>query len=193
MDRLFSIFIIIVVCLLAWPNQLVGDSDQAAAAKRQRMEKIHTWLQYQDARIGTAAVLAHRILQDSEKNHLDPVLILAIIQVESGFDHEAVSPRGALGLMQVRPQVVSELAQEGKMPARVANHLQDPLVNVQVGISYLAYLHQMFGDIEVALTAYNWGPTTIRQKLAAKEAMPMQYAMKVLRAHRSLAQELARV
>jgi len=182
-----------VLLVLASPHHLVGDSDQAAAARRQRMEKIHTWLLYQDARIGTAAVLAHRILQDSEKNHLDPVLILAIIQVESGFDHQAVSPRGALGLMQVRPQVVSELAQEGKMPARVANHLQDPVVNVQVGISYLAYLHQMFGDIEVALTAYNWGPTTIRQKLVTKEVMPMQYAMKVLRVHRSLTQELARV
>ncbi len=49
----------------------------------------------------------------------------------------------------------------------------------------------MFGDLQVALTAYNWGPTRIRQKLAAKESMPTEYAAKVLSVHRSLEYQLA--
>jgi soluble lytic murein transglycosylase-like protein len=191
-NRLRFILTSILFFLLAWPSHLVGESDQATAAKRQRMEKISSWLMSQDASLGTAA-LAHRILQDSEKNNLDPVLILAVIQVESRFDQQAVSARGALGLMQVRPVVLHELAQEGKVAAGAGKDLKDPLFNVQVGISYLAHLHEMFGDIEVALIAYNWGPTRIRQKLAAQEAIPMQYAMRVLSVHRSLGKELARV
>ncbi len=91
--------------------------------------------------MGMVAVLAHRILQESEKNSLDPVLILALIQVESQFDHNAVSPDGAQGLMQIKPVVITELVEEGKIPARAQRNLKDPLVNVQVGVSYLAHLN----------------------------------------------------
>lgn len=181
-----------VLVLLASPGKLIGESYQASAAKQHRMEKIHSWLLAQDGNMGMAAVLAHRILQESEKNSLDPVLILALIQVESQFDHNAVSPRGAQGLMQIKPVVITELVEKGKIPARVKRNLQDPLVNVQIGVSYLAHLYEMFGDLQVALTAYNWGPARTRQELAAKESMSAQYAAKVLSVHRSLEYQLAR-
>ncbi|MGH7853736.1 MAG: lytic transglycosylase domain-containing protein [Candidatus Binatia bacterium] len=181
-----------VLVLLASPGNLIGESYQASAAKQHRMEKIHSWLLSQDASMGMAAVLAHRILRESEKNLLDPVLILAVIQVESQFNHAAVSPRGAQGLMQIKPVVVTELVEEGKIPARAQRNLKDPLINVQVGVSYLAHLNEMFGDMQVALTAYNWGPTRVRNKLAAKETIPTQYAAKILSAHRLLEQQLAR-
>lgn len=154
-----------VLVLLASPCDLIGESYQASAAKQRRMEKIHSWLLAQDGSMGMA--------------------------VESQFDHNAVSPRGAQGLMQIKPVVIMELVEEGKIPARVKRNLQDPLVNVQIGVSYLAYLNEMFGDLQVALTAYNLGPTRIRQKVAAKESMPTQYAAKVLSVHRSLEYQLA--
>jgi soluble lytic murein transglycosylase-like protein len=148
------------------------------------MELIHSWLLSQDETTGLAAVLAHRILQESEKNSLDPFLILALIQVESRFDHN--------GLMQLMPVVITELVEEGIIPASPKRNLKDPLVNVQIGISYLAHLNEMFGDLQVALTAYNWGPTRIKQKLTAKEPIPREYAAKVLSVHRSLEYQLAR-
>jgi soluble lytic murein transglycosylase-like protein len=182
-----------LLVLLATPGKLIGESYQASAAKQRRMEKIHSWLLSQDgSSTGMAAVLAHRILQESEKNSLDPVLILALIQVESGFDHNAVSPRGAQGLMQVMPVVITELVEEGIIPASAKKNLKDPLVNVQIGVSYLAHLNEMFGDLQVALTAYNWGPTRIKQKLAAKESIPGEYAANIIRVHRSLMYQLAR-
>jgi len=86
---------------------------------------------------GLLADLARGILEASEKNALDPVLVLAVIQVESRFDHKAVSPRGAQGLMQVKPVVVAALIDEGKIhPQQRHRSLKDPLVNVQVGASY---------------------------------------------------------
>jgi len=185
------IFAAAVFVLLAAPGKLIGESYQTRAAKQHRMEKIHSLLLSQDGSTGAAAVLAHRILHESEKHSLDPVLILAVIQVESQFDHNAVSTRGAQGLMQIRPVVVTELVEEGKIPAHATKNLKDPLVNVQIGVSYLAYLNEMFGDLRVALTAYNWGPTRIRQKLAVKEALPTEYAVKVLSVHRSLEYQLA--
>ena len=182
---------VVVSLLLASPGRLIGEDDQAAAAKEYRRQRIHSWLLSHDERAGAATVLAHRILHESEKNSLDPVLILALIQVESRFDNSAVSSRGAQGLMQVKPVVVAELIAEGILPERAERDLKDPLVNVQIGISYLAYLNAMFGDLEVALVAYNWGPTRIRQKLAAKESLPTAYAEQVLKVHRSLEYQLA--
>ena len=176
--------------LFAAPAQLAGESYQIQAAKEHRITQIHSWPSARDGMVA-AGDLARSILQESEKNSLDPVLILAIIQVESQFDHNAVSSQGAQGLMQVRRVVVTELVEEGKIPASRRHNLKDPLVNVQVGVSYLAYLIEMFGDLKTALAAYNWGPTRIRQKLVANEAIPSQYASKVLRAHRSLEDQLA--
>ena len=184
-------FALALLVLLATPANLVGETYRMDAVRQHRYLKIESWLLSQVASVDIASVLARGILHESEKNSLDPVLILALIQVESRFDHQAVSPRGAQGLMQVRPIVVTELADEGKIPACLKSSLKDPLVNVQVGVSYLAHLNEMFGDLKVALTAYNWGPTRIRRKLLAKETIPLQYANKVLQVQRTMEDQLA--
>jgi soluble lytic murein transglycosylase-like protein len=184
----------LMVFLLARPNRLIGESAQAEIARQHQTAKLEAWLSSQDARMdgGLLADLARGILEASEKNALDPVLVLAVIQVESRFDHKAVSPRGAQGLMQVKPVVVAALIDEGKIhPQQRHRSLKDPLVNVQVGASYLAHLNEMFGDLKVALTAYNWGPTRIREKIRAKQSIPLGYATRVLSVQRMLEQQLA--
>jgi soluble lytic murein transglycosylase-like protein len=145
-----------------------------------------------DGALGAADIVARSILQESEKHSLDPVLVLAVIQIESRFDRNAVSTRGAQGLMQVRRVVVDELVGEGKIPAR-PHDLNDPQVNVEIGVSYLAHLVEMFGDLNIALAAYNWGPTRIREKLAANQTIPLQYVSKVLRTQRWLEIELTEI
>lgn len=137
-----------------------------------------------------AGDLAHGILVESGKHGLDPVLILALIEVESQFDHYAESPRGAQGLMQIKPVVLGELFQQGKLSDADLN-LKNPLINIRVGVSYLAYLSEIFGDLRVALTAYNFGPTRIRRKLAAGERLPTEYATKVLGVQQALLEQLA--
>jgi len=175
------------------PANLIGEEYQLQAAKARRASQLHSWLAARDGAVGgTADVVARSILQESEKHSLDPVLVLAVIQIESRFDRKAVSTRGAQGLMQVRGAVVDELVCEGKIPAR-RHDLKDPQVNVEIGVSYLAHLVEMFGDLNIALAAYNWGPTRIREKLAANQTIPSQYVSKVLRAQRSLEIELAEI
>jgi soluble lytic murein transglycosylase-like protein len=183
-----------LLSMLVIPSPLIGESELAAAAKQYRTAKIEAWLRSQDASLGAGllAELARSILEESERNALDPLLILAIIQVESRFDPKAVSPRGAQGLMQVKPVVVTALIDEGKIQPRQRHRsLKDPLVNVQIGASYLAHLNDIFGDLTVALTAYNWGPTRVRQKIKAKQNIPLEYATKVLSVQRTLEQQLA--
>lgn len=173
------------------PAQLAGEIYHLQAAREHRLSQIQYLLAARDPGKGMVEELARGILRESEKNRLDPLLILAVIQVESRFDPQAVSSRGAHGLMQVRRIVVTELVDEGKISGSRHHDLKDPSVNIKVGASYLAYMIDMFGDVEVALAAYNWGPTRIRQKVEAREPVPSKYANKVLSVHRSLEIQLA--
>ena len=89
----------------------------------------------------------------AERHGVDPLLVAAIVQAESSFDTEAVSPRGALGLMQMMPTTAEQLG--------VAD-AYDPSQNVDAGVSYLAYLLRRFdNDLVLALAGYNAGPGAV--------------------------------
>jgi len=85
----------------------------------------------------------------AQKHGLDPALVLAVVSVESGFRPEAVSPKGAQGLMQLMPRTAAELGVEDAL---------DPEQNVEAGVRHLESLVRLYdGDLTRALAAYNAG------------------------------------
>ncbi len=95
------------------------------------------------------------IRQAAERHGVDGLLIAAIIEAESSFDPCAISSRGAMGLMQVMPATAG-LAE--------VDQLTDPEKNIDVGTGYLRYLLKIYdGDLELALAAYNAGPSNVRR------------------------------
>jgi soluble lytic murein transglycosylase len=83
--------------------------------------------------------------------------------------------------MQLLPAAVAALVEERKIPPSSAyRNLKDPSHNVKLGASYLAYMMERFGDLKIALTAYNAGPTWTRKKIEARETLSFAYADKVL-------------
>lgn len=97
---------------------------------------------------GTALAVA------AERHHVDGLLLAAIVEVESDFSARAVSPQGALGLMQVIPDVAQDYG--------VTGDLLDPYVNVEVGSRYVGGLLKDYkGNLEMALAAYNAGPGVV--------------------------------
>ncbi|HEX9049562.1 MAG TPA: lytic transglycosylase domain-containing protein [Anaeromyxobacter sp.] len=103
-------------------------------------------------------LLARTIVRESVAARIDPLLVLAVIEVESSFDPEALSERGAMGLMQLRaPTLRRELERAGLEP----EDANDPVANVQAGVRYLRRLLDAFGRDDVALMAYNAGPNRI--------------------------------
>lgn len=102
--------------------------------------------------------LARTLVVEAELARIDPVLVLALIEVESAFDPDARSSRGALGLMQLRePTLRREVERAGLDWADPS----DPATNLRAGIRYLRRLLDAFGREEVALMAYNAGPNRI--------------------------------
>jgi soluble lytic murein transglycosylase-like protein len=84
---------------------------------------------------------------------VDESLIRAIIHAESAYQPEALSPRGAQGLMQLMPETQKELQVE---------NVFDPLSNIEGGTLYLSRLLQQFDqNIELAAAAYNAGPAAV--------------------------------
>ena len=138
-----------------------------------------------------AWTIAKTILEESNKYLLDPMLVLAVIKVESSFQHLAVSPVGARGLMQIRPFVANAIAPEVDIqPWHGIDSLDDPVLNIKIGVFYLSRLKLRFRDTKLALTAYNWGPTKIGYRLKNRGQIPLGYARKVLSAYHFYSQDL---
>lgn len=143
--------------------------------------------------------ITESIHEESEKYSLDPMLILAVITVESRFQHTAVSAKGARGLMQIRPLVAAALAKEIELARWDGiESLNDPVLNIRIGAFYLSRLQQRFKDLKLALAAYNWGPTEIQRRLKTGEPVPSRYVTRVLavyeryRQNRAIAETIKR-
>lgn len=107
------------------------------------------------------------ISQNARETGLDPYLVAAAINVESGFDPLQVSGAGAVGLMQVMPKTAKQVARSaGYRDAVNAETLKGAALNVFVGTRYLADRIGQYGDTGVGLAAYNAGSVAVDRWLA---------------------------
>lgn len=101
-----------------------------------------------------------KITEASNRYGLDPYLVAAIIRTESGWDPEAVSERGAQGLMQLMPDTAADIANKGYVDgySYPADDLLDPDTNIEYGCAYFSFLLSYFnGATDKAIAAYNAG------------------------------------
>jgi soluble lytic murein transglycosylase-like protein len=119
------------------------------------------------------------IISSASRNFsVDPDLVRAVIQAESNFNPQAVSPKGAMGLMQLMPATAREMAVTDPF---------DPEENIQGGVRYLSELLRLLNHkLPLALAAYNAGPTKV---LARNEIPPIEetrdYVQRVLRNYKN--------
>lgn len=118
--------------------------------------------------------LQNHIISECEKVNIDPAIVFAVIKRESGYIVEIMGDNGrSYGLMQIQLRWHS-----GRMEKLGCTNLLDPFQNVTVGIDYLSELYKYYGDIGLALTAYNGG-YKYADKYKAKD-MVSNYAQAVL-------------
>ncbi|TXT39438.1 MAG: lytic transglycosylase subunit [Comamonadaceae bacterium] len=100
----------------------------------------------------------HHLREAAQNQRIDLELLQAIIATESGFDPLAVSPKGAIGLMQLMPETATRFGVQASAKFTIEKQLLDPHTNIRAGSRYLAYLLGLYsGDVELALAAYNAG------------------------------------
>lgn len=106
----------------------------------------------------------HHLREASREHGVEYELLQALIATESGFDPAAVSPKGAVGLMQVMPATAQRYGVTGDSRTPVEKKLTDPRTNVRAGTRYLRDLIRMFpGQLELALAAYNAGEGAVQR------------------------------
>jgi soluble lytic murein transglycosylase-like protein len=111
-------------------------------------------------------------------------LVKAVIAAESAFNARAVSPKGAMGLMQLMPETAADLGV--REPFRAAD-------NVRGGTRYLRSLHDRYGDWTRTLAAYNAGPTAVdRHRGVPPYQETRQYVERVLSYYRRFHGDFAR-
>lgn len=115
--------------------------------------------------------VAKAVIAESALAGVDPLLVLAVIHVESTFDPDAVSNHGAAGLMQLKNRTMRDVLKRSGLPPADP---RDPVANVRAGVRYLGQLKDSFGRLDTALMAYNAGPTRIRSHLRAG-TVPRRY------------------
>lgn len=98
--------------------------------------------------------------------NVEPALIAAIINAESSFDKDKISPKNAIGLMQVLPSTAEYITKE-------VTDLFDAATNINVGTRYLAYLINKFNDVDTALFAYNAGEGNVARWLAEQNCQAL--------------------
>ena len=129
--------------------------------------------------------LPELIVHESKKYCYDPLLLTAVIITESSFNNWARSNRGAHGLMQIRPTTGRELAAEVRVQWQGTPSLYDPETNITLGAYYLNKLFLRFGDLGLALEAYNHGPSRLKGYLK-KGHRPKRYSRQVFKKYSSL-------
>jgi|APHig6443717497_1056834.scaffolds.fasta_scaffold118659_2 soluble lytic murein transglycosylase-like protein len=106
------------------------------------------------------------------RHKVDPELVRAMVEVESGFEIEAVSPKGAQGLMQIMPGTGKDLG------------LTEPFEagpNIEAGVRYMRAMLDRYGDAKLALAAYNAGPGRVTSKSGVPDIPETKdYVVKVL-------------
>jgi len=106
----------------------------------------------------------HHLREASKDQGIDYELLKALIATESGFNARAVSPKGAVGLMQIMPATAERYGIRGDSRTPVGKKLADPRTNIKTGTRYLRYLLDLFpGRLELALAAYNAGEGAVQR------------------------------
>ncbi len=112
----------------------------------------------------TYKLVKQHLREASATHRIDYELLQALIVAESGFDSTAVSPKGAIGLMQIMPATAERygLASDAKTP--LEKKLTDPKTNIKIGTRYLRDLINMFpGQLDLAIASYNAGEGAVQR------------------------------
>lgn len=135
-------------------------------------------------------IIASSVYNESQKYDLDYRLILAVMKVESNFKNNAVSMRGARGLMQIKPASARAISRYSGVEIKGTKCLHEPEKNIKLGVSYLSKLHSMFDNLVSALHAYNAGPARVHRPAAQQMAKTTSFTRKVMSEYRHITEIL---
>ncbi|HVN23621.1 MAG TPA: lytic transglycosylase domain-containing protein [Syntrophorhabdales bacterium] len=172
----------LVCCMLLVSVAPSFGEEQEESPKQAVIQQIIHFIKEKNIRLRDETLLkmANTVYDESQLRELDYRLILAVIKVESNFRHDAVSRRGAQGLMQIKPSLAKYIAKDVGVQYNGRDSLTEPENNIKLGVYFLSRLMDDFKDMGTALHAYNAGPAKLRGKLSRDKEPKNRFARHVL-------------
>jgi soluble lytic murein transglycosylase len=142
-----------------------------------------------DAKLKT---IANSVYEESQKYAIDYRLVLAVMKVESNFKNEAISSKGARGLLQVKPSLAKYIAKDTGMQVEEVTSLSlhEPEKNIKIGVNYLSKLIDIFENLTSALHAYNVGPSKVKKVGSLSIAPSTHFTRQVMNEYQQIIEVL---
>ena len=135
----------------------------------------------------TLKTIANTVYEESQQYNLDYRLILAVMKVESNFRHNAISRKGARGLLQIKPALAKHIAKDAGVQVRGIKCLYEPEKNIKIGVNYFSQLMDMFENLYSALHAYNVGPAKVKKTHTTDDHVTItRFTKKVLKEYQQM-------
>ncbi len=138
-----------------------------------------------DMREDKLKAVIHTVCDESKQHDLDYRLALAVIKVESNFNHDVVSRKGARGLFQIKPSLAKYIAKDAGVTWNGTQCLHEPDNNIKLGIYHLSKLVEDFKSLSTALHAYNAGASRIKARQADNGEPKNAFTKRVLKEYRN--------
>jgi soluble lytic murein transglycosylase len=166
---------------------LVGQSLNVFAGqnnpKENIIDQIVQYLKSKDVKVADSKLreMAATVYEESGTYDLDYRLVLAVIKVESNFKNDAVSPKGARGLLQIKPSLAKYIAKDAGGRYEGIHSLHDADNNIKLGVYHLSNLLDDFKTVSAALHAYNVGSNKAKKKLFGNNEPKTRFTSHVLK------------
>jgi soluble lytic murein transglycosylase len=134
--------------------------------------------------------IANSVYEESQKYTIDYRLILAVMKVESNYKNEAISRKGARGLLQIKPSLAKYIVKDTGMQAEKVISLHEPEMNIKIGVNYLSKLLDMFEDLASALHAYNAGPSKVKKTFSSNIGPSTHFTKQVMNEYQQIIEVL---
>lgn len=151
--------------------------------KESIIEQVVQYLKGKDVKIDERKLrdMAATVYEESEAYDLDYRLVLAVIKVESNFKNDAVSHKGARGLLQIKPSLAKYIAKDAGGRYDGVHSLHDADNNIKLGVYHLSSLLEDFKTVSRALHAYNVGTNKAKKKLFGANEPKTRFTSHVLK------------
>jgi soluble lytic murein transglycosylase len=178
---LFLVVIFIIPAMLS-AITLVCASGSENKPKDAITERIARYLKDKNVRASDEKLkkIADSVYQDAKDYEIDYRLVLAVMKVESNFKSNAISRKGARGLLQIKPSLAKHISREAGVSIKSPKCLDEPEKNIRIGVSHLSWLMEKFENLSSALHAYNVGWGKVKPVAAEEDGPDTRFTRKVL-------------
>ena len=179
---LLGSFFVVLLCSIFVVTRPLSVAYHEKVKKETAISKIVSYIQHENVALEgyQLRAISEIVYSESIRRNVDYRLVLALMKIESNFRHDAVSKRGARGLMQVKPRFAMCIAEDVGIRWQGDKTLEDPEKNIKIGVHIFSKLIEDFQEVDMALHAYHVGPTRLREILTKKRSPQKRYLNLVL-------------